>query len=565
MSNNTFAARRGRGPVLLALTLGCLAGVARPAFAGDTEDEIRLLKAQLKRLEAKVEAQSRERRRETAALKASAPKPGAAGAPTPVAASGGVVLPSVAIAPLSGAPAYGNAATHAAITGMPTTGAPSLFINGVSITPGGFFALEGVYRSRFIGADMSTPFQNIPYPNVRSGQSNEFRISSRHSRAILLVKGDVDPQTHLSGYMEADFLGAAQTANSNESNSYNFRLRQMYAAADWDAWGLHLLAGQSWSLATADAKGIMPRQENIPLVIDAQYVPGFVWARTPQLRLVKEFGGGFWAGVSAENPATTFGGYTTVGTTATTLPSSLVYNALPVGGSLFNSANALSLNHVPDVIGKAAWDVNLAGHDVHVEGFGLYRSFYYQVNNASHNVSGGGGGGSIQVSILPKMLELQFSGMAGTGVGRYGTGQLPDVTFNWNGGIAPVGETMLLAGLVAHPLAALDVYVYAGQETQRPTYSTSYVNGAANPFGLGNPLFSNAGCWTLGSTVCNGNIRYVRQITGGFWDKIYQGSFGQLRAGLQYSYTQKASFNGVGGTAKADDSMVLGSLRYFPF
>jgi hypothetical protein len=31
-----------------------------------------------------------------------------------------------------------------------------------------------------------------------------------------------------------------------------------------------------------------PRQEDIPLSIDAQYVPGFVSARQPQLRLVKD-------------------------------------------------------------------------------------------------------------------------------------------------------------------------------------------------------------------------------------------------------------------------------------
>ena len=124
----------------------------------------------------------------------------------------------------------------------------------------------------------------------RTGATDEFRLSARQSRASLLAKGDVDPVTHLAGYIEVDFLGAAQTANSNESNSYKPRIRHVYATFDQDDWGAHVLAGQTWSLITMNTKGIIPRQEDIPLTIDAQYVPGFIWARQPQLRFVKDFG-----------------------------------------------------------------------------------------------------------------------------------------------------------------------------------------------------------------------------------------------------------------------------------
>ena len=124
----------------------------------------------------------------------------------------------------------------------------------------------------------------------------------------MLTQGDVDPVTHLAGYGEVDFLGAAQTANSNESNSFNLRVRHLYLTVDNDFFGAHLLAGQNWSLATMNTKGIIPRQEDIPLTIDAQYVPGFVWQRTPQIRLVKDFDYNISAAISAENPATTIGG-----------------------------------------------------------------------------------------------------------------------------------------------------------------------------------------------------------------------------------------------------------------
>ena len=47
-----------------------------------------------------------------------------------------------------------------------------------------------------------------------------------------------------------------------------------------------------------------------------------------------------------------------------------------VGGPEFNNANNLSLNSVPDVIGKVAYDNPIDGHSLHVEMFGIYRDFY---------------------------------------------------------------------------------------------------------------------------------------------------------------------------------------------
>jgi hypothetical protein len=63
--------------------------------------------------------------------------------------------------------------------------------------------------------------------------------------------------------------------------------------------GFYLLAGQTFSLATLESKGMNPQQERIPLVIDGQYVPGFSWTRNPQLRFVKRFGETLALGVPA--------------------------------------------------------------------------------------------------------------------------------------------------------------------------------------------------------------------------------------------------------------------------
>jgi hypothetical protein len=577
--------RHCKKPAVVLATLGALACYQSPARADDTADEIRVLKAQLKKLEEKVDEQARKQKETQVQIRSVQSRP----APTPVAYPAGI-----GVGPLGGAPQTGLTAAVSAITGLPVAGSPSLYINGVSITPGGFLALEGVFRNRFLPADIGSVYQSIPYYNSRTGFANEFRLSARQSRVSLLAKGDVDPVTHLAGYIEMDFLGAAQTANSNESNSYTPRIRHVYATFDQDDWGAHVLAGQNWSLATMNTKGIIPRQEDVPLTIDAQYVPGFIWARQPQLRFVKDFGKSFWVGVSVEGAATTFscppsgapapttlntcgvGFVTSAGVpsaaTGATFASAPVFNAIPPGGALLNTANAYSFNSVPDVVGKAAWDSSFDGHDVHVEGFGVYRTFTDQVANvfvpsdiSNQSVGAGSGGGSILVSVLPKQLEFQFSAATGRGVGRYGTAQLGDVTFNANGTLDPVRQTNFLAGLIWHPTSQFDVYAYAGQEDQQAAYSTIIAGKTVSAYGLGNPLYTNAGCSIAGSGVCVGNTHLIRQLTGGIWDNVYSGPFGKLRVGLQYSFTQRFSFAGVGGAAKTEESAGLFSIRYYPF
>jgi hypothetical protein len=560
------------------------AGAAR---ADDTAAEIRLLKERLKQLEQRVAEQGRKEKETQAQIRHAAAQPGPA--PAPYAYPIGLGLPPQPPYP------YGNNALverEAKIKGYPYVGSSSLYLGGMSITPGGFLELGSVTRDHFIGADMATPFGNIPFDNIPSSHSDEFRFSARRSRLSFLTLGDVNPTTHLSGFGEFDFLGAAQTANSNESNSFNPRIRQLYMVADNDEFGAHLLAGQAWSLATMNIVGIVPRTENTPLVIDDQYAPGFVWARQPQLRVTKDFDETLWFALSAENPATTFGGTTPVlpfgGTIVNTLGA--VGAAFPqssiVGGSLFNNSNALSLNQMPDIMGKVAWDPTFFDRTIHLEVLGIFRQFNDRVifpfgagtvnssgspiPNHNSQTIGDGVGGSILVPIIPKVLDARFSGLTGRGIGRYGASQLADVTFKSDGSLAPIEETILLAGLTWHALPGLDFYTYAGQENENPSFGFSAVKGSA-PFGYGNPAFVNSGCniedfgTGTGAFACNGNTKLVRQITGGFWDDIYKGSFGRLAGGLQYSFTQKFGFPGIGGTPERDENIFFTSLRYYPF
>src|ERR1035437_3376577 len=118
-----------------------------------------------------------------------------------------------------------------------------IYFKGVTITPGGFVEGAAVYRSRDTNNDITTGFNSIPYNNSSMGQTSQFVFTPRQSRVQALVEGDPNADTHLKFYAELDFQGAAQTANSKETNSYNPRLRHLFGSVDGDDLGLHFLSG----------------------------------------------------------------------------------------------------------------------------------------------------------------------------------------------------------------------------------------------------------------------------------------------------------------------------------
>jgi hypothetical protein len=439
-----------------------------------------------------------------------------------------------------------------------------IYYKGVTLTLGGFGALESVFRTKNETADLASTFSGIPFNNSSAGQTSEFRFSARQTRITALAQGDVSPDTHLSFYGELDFLGAAQTANSNETNSYTPRMRVLYNQMDWDHSGLHLLAGQNWSLVTMQVKGITPRNEDIPPTIDAQYIPGFSFTRQPQIRVTKDFGPTSWLAISLENPQTI--SYTS----PTAYPASVHLAASAPGGSGFDSANMLSLNHIPDAVVKMAYDPTIDDRTLHFEVFGLYRDFYERLDYANRNVNGGGVGAGLIVPLVSQLLDFQLSGLGGKGIGRYGAAQLADVTFDAAGNIKPVSEIQALAGLTLHASPNWDIYVFAGEEKESAqAYFLTSSTGIVSGYGYGNPLYSNSGCESeTAAGSCVGNTRVVEQGTAGFWYKPFIGKYGRYQIGLQYSYTERKAFNGNGPLSIApiaNDSMMFASFRYYPF
>ena len=120
---------------------------------------------------------------------------------------------------------------------------------GITLTFGGWVDLTGIYRSRNIASDTGSVYNFIPYQQSPQFLCRRRRGSPRaQSRFSVLAEGNADPDTHLAGYGEIDFEGAAQTASSVATNSFNPRMRQLSLEVDRTDLGLHFLAGQSWSL-----------------------------------------------------------------------------------------------------------------------------------------------------------------------------------------------------------------------------------------------------------------------------------------------------------------------------
>lgn len=422
----------------------------------------------------------------------------------------------------------------------------SLQIGSVNLKLGGFSELATFWRSRNETADVGSSFGGIPFGNDPRHYEHETRFSARQSRVAALATGNMDEYTHLTAYIEADFLGVGTTSNSVESNSYAPRIRHFYGAYDDDRSGIHILTGQTWSLLTTNIRGIEARNEQIPLTIDAQYVVGFNWTRNPQVRIVKTFSPMLSVGISIESSETVIAGQT---------PDGVSVNASNPGGPLLNSGTNYSNDIMPDIVGKIAFDPGWG----HYELKGVLRGFTDRANHNNETTIGGGGGASATLPIVPKMLEIQASFLAGEGIGRYGAGQMADVTFDQDGKFAPIPEIQGLVGVVAHPANGTDLYAYGGLEEAQKT-----VDGNA---GYGLASVNNTGCDIEGdpASLCQGVNRRLWELTGGVWQDIYNGSYGKAAVGAQGEYVKREAFEGIGGAPRTDDAIIMTSFRYYPF
>jgi hypothetical protein len=465
-------------------------------------------------------------------------------------------------------------------------------VGGVTLKVGGFIESATIYRSGNETADVGSVLGSnknggIPFnfaffgtagaaaPGVNNHNIAEVRESARQSRLSLMASGNPDPNTTLIAYWENDFLGQGGTANSNESNSYNLRMRHAFMEYDRKDWDLNLLAGQTWSLATLDGHGLDPLKVITPLSIDAQYNVGFNWMRQPQVRLTEQVYPGIWLAVSAENPQMN---------NPYNAPGYTVQKEGGSGGGLLSDSNTtFSFDGMPDFIAKATIEPGWG----HYEVYGLVRQFRSEnvallatplpltATAGNQTALGGGLGFGAVLPVMPGWVDVTFSGLYGKGIGKYASGQLPDVTFNpTTGAIAPITEIEAMVGVIGHPTPTLDLYSYWGIEKEN---ALTFGTDATTAGGYGSPFFNNNQCAYGNNTAttaviapgsakngtCDVSALWELQL-GGWWN-FYKGDYGKMAFGASYAYVDVGTFAGVGGSPHTHDNIVMASFRYYPF
>ena len=429
---------------------------------------------------------------------------------------------------------------------------------GITLTPGGFIEAAGIYRSHNENGDVTSTFGGIPFSGTANSQLSEFRGTARQSRFTLLAESQIN-DWKVSGYYEADFLGAAPTANELESTSFNLRQRQLWGQAESKN-GFSVLAGQSWSLITTDRKGLAPLHELIPLTVDSQYVVGYNWARQWGARVIKRFGDRAWAAFAIENPETNLGvinppagvfGFNT-SPNAQSPNSQFTLNNVP-------GANGISTDLAPDLIGKVVFEPGWGHYEVKALG----RFFRDRIAGNNH-VTGGGGGGFGAILPASKKLDVVLEGLFGIAIGRYAGSVGPDVTLRPDGTIVPIRSLQALAGLELHPTSKWDLYAYGGEEYYG---RADYVNLLGKGVGYGSRLADNSGCSVEIPTptqLCQAQVRNIWQLQPGFWYRFYKGPHGTVQYGMSYSYTFKNTWVGANGLQpSALEHMIMSSFRYY--
>jgi hypothetical protein len=497
----------------------------------------------------------------------------------------------------------------------------SIHFKGITITPGGFAEAAFVRRSRALASDITTPFNSVTMPGASQSTMSEFFGSARQSRPTIYVDGRLK-NVELSSYISGDFLSAGSTSTSTQTDSYTLRLRQAWGQAKFDN-GWRFVGGQMWSLVTENKEGIQPSDDlgktndSRPMTIDPGYTVGFSFARQYAIRLTKDFDRKVWFAVAIENPQGTVtthsngdnflfgsagtgaGAYNNAVTTCTSNPVTITPTTTSVTPVITcTPAASYTFNPSPDVIAKIAFDPGFG----HYEIFGLWDRFRDRVfpcgevasstalcggsatagANAlgAYNATANGGafGANARWNFDDKHVVFGVHFFGGRGVGRYGAGQLADLSVHGNGTPDPIKNGQGLATLEWHG-KRLDVYSYAGSEYDGRADSFDPTSG--KQVGYGAPSFKNFGCYLETAPVvssgfvpgsladCTGDTRALIEGTVGFWYRFYNGPRGKFQFGTQYSYVTRRTWDGVGftkGTTVSPiglDNMVFTSFRYY--
>jgi TolA-binding protein len=505
-------------------------------------------------------------------------------APAKLAAAPGPQPASVAALPTaSGLPTstpssasvpVASAAAPAPQTPQKTETAPasplSFNIGNAKFTPGGFMDLTNFFRSKDMGSGIGSSFNSIPYNNALPlGALTEDHFSIQNSRIALRVDSTVAGGAVI-GYVEADFLGFTNDNLNVTSNSNTLRSRLYFVDYRRGKW--EILGGQNWSMVTPSRTGIavMPADVFNTQDMDTNYNVGLTWERTAQFRFILHPSNKLAVGFGIENPQQYTGNAVTFPTTPIAFNTTQVNTGTSLNSAAIAASPALTTNSLatpdvaPDVIAKIAFDPNPTGHAIHLEAYGLFRTFRINSFNGTTNlgnttIHGAAGSFNSNFEIFKnfKIFETAFYSVGGgreignTNVPDFVVTPAPNATSRL--GLSPVHSDAGIVGLEYQTTPKFMVYGYYGYVYIARNFSlTGCGAGGASPCGYGFPGSSNS------------NNRSVEEPTIGFIPTFWRNpNYGALSLITQFSYLSRAPwFIAPNAPRNAHLGMAYIDLRY---
>jgi hypothetical protein len=422
----------------------------------------------------------------------------------------------------------------------PTT--PALELGPAKIRLIGYPALTMAWRSVNNGGNVATNFNNIPYSNTVAGTTSEFRFSPQSTRLALRVDADLKSSS-AAGYFEMDFVGAPVGGNLVTQSGYPFRIRQAWL--DWrkDKW--EFTGGQLWSLMTPNKEGILPWPGDVAItqVLDLNAVPGLVFGRYAQVRVVYRPSEKVALGFSMENPEQQVSN--------TVAFPSVLSNVLSTQYNTGTSGLNVP-NMTPDFLLKVSFDNKLSGdRGIHLDVGTVMRTFRnWNGNNPSGKdyAFGWGVGANFNVEIK-KGVRWVLDGFASDGAGRYIGGLAPDVIVRPDGTISTIHSYSWVTGLELAPNPSTGLYFYYSGLYAQKNATLNSDNTCCVGFGF--PGASNAA------------NRVIQEATGGYSRVLWKyEKVGSMQWGVQYGYVWAYPWVAGSGPNAARSNLVFSQLRF---
>ena len=408
--------------------------------------------------------------------------------------------------------------------------------------------MTSVTRSTNTGSGIGTNFGSIPYGNTQTGSIGESRLSIQNSRIGMRVDTGFNDYK-VMGYWESDFLGQLGNPPNGgiavTSNSYVFRMRLYWVDVQKNGW--EFLAGQSWSLATPNRRGVSPLPGDVFFSqdMDVNYQLGLTWSRVPGFRGAYHFGDKAVFALALENSEPYVGGGN--GGSAIVGPAAF---ASILGTQVNNGSSVISASALhPDIIAKLALDPSPKAH---FEFVGLETTSRiaspFSATAPVQTFTKAGIGGEFNFNFeLFKGFRLIDNNYWSDGAGRYIFGQAPDFIIQANGNLSLVHSASTVAGFEATAGKTMFYGYYGGVYIRKDTAIDT--NGKLIGYG---PLSND------------GQNRSIQEITFGTNTTLAKNPrWGALNLILQYSYLQRNPWL-VTGTSPTNANLSMGfiDLRY---